>query len=320
MKKKLLVSIKNITPEQWQSIRAAAEELGWTALISYSREDALEAAKDAEVIFGDSTRFVADAPDLRWICTPSAGINKFVNSEAFRKSGVMLSNSSGAYGTAIAEHIVMVLLGIYRMMPEYQKLIGEKIWYDRYDQRSIKGSRIVILGTGDIGTETAIRLRAFGPAKLTGVNTTGRDTTGYYDEVLPIDRLSEILPETDVLIMAIPLTEKTYHIVDKDKLGLLPDGGVIVNVGRGACIEQAALMEELKSGRLKAALDVFETEPIPADSEVWDCPGLIITPHVAGDMFVPYTVQRIVDLFIEDFRRYAAGELPERLLDLEKGY
>ena len=108
--------------------------------------------------------------------------------------------------------------------------------------------------------------------------------------------------------------------MDSDRLKLLPDGAVIVNVGRGSCIDEAALIEELKAGRLRAALDVFEKEPIPADSELWDCPNLLITPHVAGDMFLPYTVQRIVDLFIEDFERYVRGEKPLRSVDLNKGY
>ena len=141
-----------------------------------------------------------------------------------------------------------------------------------------------------------------------------------FDQVVGVDRLMDVLPETDILVMSLPATASTYHIMDSDKLALLPDGAVIINVGRGNCIDQEALVEELKAGRLRAALDVFEKEPIPADSELWDCPNLMITPHVAGDMFLPYTVQKIVDQFLEDFKRYNEGKSLLRRVDLDRGY
>ena len=132
--------------------------------------------------------------------------------------------------------------------------------------------------------------------------------------------LSEVLPKTDILIMALPGTKNTDHIMDERNLRLLKDGALIVNVGRGSLIDEEALLKELKSGRLRAALDVFEKEPIPVDSDLWDCPNLLITPHVAGDMYLPYTVERIVEMFLEDFRRYIKGEKPVRAVDLRKGY
>jgi phosphoglycerate dehydrogenase-like enzyme len=108
--------------------------------------------------------------------------------------------------------------------------------------------------------------------------------------------------------------------MDRERLKLLPDKALVVNVGRGACIDQTALLEELKADRLRAALDVFEKEPIPEDSEIWNWPNLLITPHVSGDMMLPYTVQKIVDMFLEDFELYNEGKKPSRLVDLRKGY
>ncbi len=309
-----------MTDEQRGAIRETATELGWTAEIYEDKNEAVIAAKDAEAVFGDTPRFAADAPELKWICSPSAGVNHFTKSEAFMKSGVMLSNSSGAYGTTISEHILMVILAMQRRLPEYQAKIRDKEWFRGYQIRSIKGSRILIMGTGDIGSSAASRLRAFGPERIVGMNTTGADESGLYDEMITPSGLNDVLPETDIVVMSLPLTAKTHHIMDKEKLALLPDGALIVNVGRGATIDQEALVAELQAGRLRAALDVFEKEPIPEDSELWDCPNLLITPHISGDMLLPYTVEKIVEQFLEGFRRYAAGEKPLRAVELEKGY
>ena len=321
MTHKLIVCINNITEDQKAAIREAASSQGWTAEICDDKQEALEAARDAEVVFADTPRYVLHAPELKWMISPSAGVNHFTKNEAFRESGVMLSNSSGAYGVTISEHIVMTALAMLRKLPEYQAHIKAKNWFRGYPIKSIKDARITLLGTGDIGQETARRLRAFGPEKLTGVNTRGVDPAGdLFDEAVPVSDLDKVLPGTDILIMSLPSTPATYHIMDERKLALLPDGALVINVGRGVCIDEAALISELQAGRLRAALDVFEKEPIPEDSELWDCPNLLITPHVAGDMLLPYTVQRIVDLFIEDFLRYTRGEKPARLVDLEKGY
>lgn len=339
MTHKLVVCIRNITEDQKQAMRDAAQSRGWTCEIYDNKEEALTAAKNAEVVFADSPRYALDAPDLRWIISPSAGVNHFIKSDHFRESGVMLSNSSGAYGVTIAEHIVMAALTMLRRLPEYQEHVRAKNWTRGYTLKSIKDARITVIGTGDIGQEAARRLKGFGPERIVGVNTSGENPdaelfdwavpaatpgstapAGEPENAAPAATLDAVLPETDILIMAIPATPLTYHLMNEKRLAMLPDGALIVNVGRGTTIDEPALIRELKSGRLRAALDVFEKEPIPEDSELWDCPNLLITPHVSGDMYLPYTVQRIVDLFIEDFLRYTEGEKPLRFVDLGKGY
>ena len=312
--------MRELTDEQKDKILRTAECLGWSCEIYDDKNEAVEAAKDAEAVLGDTPRFALNAPGLRWICSPSAGVNHFTKSEAFINSGVMLSNSSGAYGTTISEHVVMVVLNMLRRIPEYQERIAAKEWYRNYPIKSVRESSITIMGTGDIGKSIAVRMRSFVPERIAGMNTTGMDDSGLFDEIITADGLDGILPATDILIMALPLTEKTNHILNPERLALLPDGALVVNVGRGGCIDQEALIKELKSGRLRAALDVFEKEPIPEDSELWDCPNLMITPHVSGDLMLPYTVQKIVDMFLEDFERYNAGDKPLRSVDLSKGY
>ncbi|MGX8687094.1 MAG: NAD(P)-dependent oxidoreductase, partial [bacterium] len=143
---------------------------------------------------------------------------------------------------------------------------------------------------------------------------------GLFDRIIGREDLKDILPQTDVLIMSLPGTTDTKGILGKEELSLLPDGAVIINVGRGTSIDQSALEKELLSGRLSAGLDVFEKEPIPAESPLWSCRSLIITPHVAGNMRLPYTTDRIIQMFLEDLDRYCAGKPLLHLADVRNGY
>ena len=190
----------------------------------------------------------------------------------------------------------------------------------RTQVRSVRDSRITLVGTGDIGQETAIRLRSFTPECLTGVNRRGRNPGNVFDRIVKSDALSDVLPQTDILIISLPGTSDTSCMLNKERLSLLPDGAVVINVGRGSVIEQSALEKELRQGRLYAGLDVFEEEPIPAEDPLWTCPNLIITPHVAGNTTLPYSVKRIAELFLEDFANYVHGRPLERLVDVERGY
>ena len=167
--------------------------------------------------------------------------------------------------------------------------------------------------------ETALRFRAFSPKSIIAVNRSGA-ASGAYDAVRKVEELNELLPQCDILVISLPGTPETCHMINEEKLSLLPDGALIVNVGRGSVIDTPALVRELTNGRLKAVLDVFETEPLPPNDPLWDCPNLIITQHTAGNMTLPYTVQRIVDMFLEDLQRFARGETPLHLVDRTRGY
>ena len=134
------------------------------------------------------------------------------------------------------------------------------------------------------------------------------------------DAWEQILPETDVLIISLPGTKESFHMVGERQLSLLPDGAVIINVGRGSVIDQETLIRELEKGRLHAGLDVFEQEPPAPDDPVWELPNLLITPHTAGNMTLAHTVNRIVEMFLEDLDAYCAGQTPKRLIDRTRGY
>ena len=316
----MIVAIRELTPSQREAIRAAAESRGFEARFFETEDAALDAVAGAEVIFANAPQLARRAPKARWLCTPSAGVNQFAAPGTFASPDCVLSNSSGAYGVTISEHIVMVTLELMRRQQDYDAVVARRGWERGLPVRSIRGSRIMLLGTGDIGREAARRLRAFGPERIVGVNRSGRNPEGLFDAVVPVDRLDEALPEADLVVMSLPGTEEARNTLDARRLALLPEGAILVNVGRGNSIDEAALIERLREGRLMAALDVFNREPLPADSPLWDCSNLLITPHVAGNMTLPYTVERIAAMFLEDFERYCAGEPLKRAVDMKRGY
>ena len=314
MSRKLTVVLPALEDFHRDRIREAADRLGFQALFFDSEAAAVPELAEAEIVLGQSAFLAGHSPRVRWFCTPSAGVDHLTGEGVFASPDALLTSSSGAYGVTIAEHIVMVALELLRRQADYSAVVARRGWERGLPVRSLLESKITLLGTGDIGQEAALRLRAFRPACLTGVNRSGRNPEGRFDRVLPVTRLDEALPETEVLICSLPATPETRRLLDARRLALLPDQAVLINVGRGSLLEEGALEAELRAGRLHAALDVFETEPLPPESSLWTCPNLLITPHVAGNMTLAYTRRRIVDLFLENLERYAAGEPLRRLV------
>ncbi len=321
MGRRLLVNIVQLTDAQRAAISAAAERRGFEAVFCDDMPSALAAAGEAEIIFALDAGLIGAAPGLKWVCTPNAGVEQYIKPALLDREGVMLTNSAGAYGVTISEHIVMVTLDMMRRMGDYQALVRDRGWRRDLPVRSIRDCRVLLLGTGDIGREAVKRLRAFGPASIIGVNRSGIAQPGVFDAVHPIDKLDDLLPNADLLVMSLPGTPLTRNVLDARRLMLLPEDAYIVNVGRGSAIDEAALVRLMREGRFAGvALDVFQEEPLPVDSPLHDCPRLLITPHVAGNMTLPYTVQRIVDLFLENFERYCDGLPLKRAVAAERGY
>ena len=320
MSRKLAVYEPFLEKRHKEKMRAAAEKHGFEVRIVDNPEEERAFLTECEVVFGHLPEIARTSTALKWICTPFAGVDQFLKPGAFANPEAMLSNSSGAYGVTISEHVIMMLLDILRRQPEYRRIVANHEWKRDLLIRSIKDSRITLLGTGDIGLETARRLKAFLPACINGVNRSGQNPDNCFDRILTQDAWEQILPETDVLIISLPGTKKSFHMVGERQLALLPDGAVIINVGRGSVIDQEALIRELKSGRLQAGLDVFEKEPLEKDNPVWELPNLLITPHTAGNMTLAHTVNRIVEMFLEDLDAYCAGQMPKRLIDRTRGY
>jgi len=281
-----------------------------------------EKAAEYEVIFGmPKRRCLKSMTNLKWFCASFAGVDSVVDDKYYPNPDVLLTNSAGAYGTTIAEHIIMVTLMLLRRMPDFQQIVRERRWVQSLPMRSIQGSTITVLGTGDIGTNFARRAKAMGAAKIYGVRRSKKAGDPCYDAIYTHDELNEVLPKTEILVMALPSTPDTIGILSRERIALLPPEAIVVNVGRGTAIDQEALMEALHAGRIAgAALDVVVPEPIPVDHPLLKTPNLIITPHCAGNMALAYTCDKVVDMFLTDLAHYAKGEKLTYLVNRKVGY
>ena len=309
-----------ITDAHRRQIDDAAEKHGFSVRYYQTKADASGHLADCEVLFGHWRSLLKEAPMLKWYCCSYAGVDPYQPPFRFPE-GVLLTNSSGAYGVTISEHIMMVTLMLQRRMLDYAQIVRDRGWTNDLPVRSIQGSHLTLLGTGDIGTTFAQRAKALCPASVTGVNRSGRVPDPVYDRVVPMAELDRVLPETDILVMSLPSTPETVGILSRERLALLPESAILVNVGRGSAIDQDALMDALNAGRLAgAALDVMTPEPLPADHPLWTTKNLLITPHVAGNMTLGYTCNKTVSMFCDDLENYAEGRPLKHLVDLKRGY
>ncbi len=323
MAKQIGVIIDYLNDGYRRQIDAAAAKHGYTTRYYPDSASAVGNADECEILFGHcSQKVIASAASLRWYCCCWAGVDRFCRDELYQNPDCVLSNSSGAYGVTISEHLVMTALMLLRRQMEYTEIIREGGWRVLPGGiRSLRDLRITVLGAGDIGTEFARRARAFGPARLTGVRRSAKAGDPAFDEMRTTAELDALLPETDLLVMALPNTPDTEGILSRARLALLPEGAYVINVGRGTAVDQDALIDALNGGRLAgAALDVVVPEPLPADHPLRGARNLLLTPHVAGNMTLPYTQQKSISMFLEDLDNYAAGRPLLHAVDRKKGY
>ena len=323
MSEKIGVIIDFLTPAYEKTLRDTAARCGYDIEFFPSSKAAEGNVDDCTILYGHpSQRVIAGARSLKWYASCWAGVDRFCRDDLYQNPDCLLTNASGAYGTTIAEHSVMVSLMLLRRQMEYTEIIREGDWRVLPGGiHSFHGARVTCLGTGDIGTEFARRAQAFHPACITGVRRTVRSSDPAFTSIHAIAELDSVLPETDILVMALPSTAETVGILSRERIALLPDSAFVVNVGRGTAIDQEALCDALNAGRLAgAALDVVVPEPLPADHPLRRAKNLLLTPHVAGNMTLGYTCDKSVQMFCDDLENYAAGRPLTHLVDRKRGY
>ena len=323
MNEKIGVIIDFLTPAYEKQLRDTAARCGYEIVFFPSSKAAEGNVDDCTILYGHpSQKVIAGAKHLKWYASCWAGVDRFCRDDLYQNPDCLLTNASGAYGTTIAEHSVMVSLMLLRRQMEYTEIIREGDWRVLPGGiHSLHGARVTCLGTGDIGTEFARRAQAFHPACITGVRRTVRSSDPAFTSIHAIAELDSVLPETDILVMALPSTAETAGILSRERIALLPDSAFVVNVGRGTAIDQEALCDALNAGRLAgAALDVVVPEPLPADHPLRRAKNLLLTPHVAGNMTLGYTCDKSVQMFCDDLENYAAGRPLAHLVDRKRGY
>ena len=321
MAKKIGVIIDFLNDKYERQLNAAAAKYGYEIEYFPSSAEAVGRVDDCEILYGHcSQKVIRSAKSLKWYCCCWAGVDHFCDDGLYQNPDCLLSNSSGAYGITISEHILMVTLMMLRQMPKFEEIVRAREWEKGLSMRSICGSSITVLGTGDIGTNFARRAKALGAKVVRGARRTKKAGDPAYDEMYTLEELDSIQPETEILVMALPGTRDTAHILSRRRIGLLPQDAYVVNVGRGSAIDQEALVEALNEGRLAgAALDVCVPEPLPKEHPLWSAKNLLLTPHISGNMSLGITRDLDVALFCEDLRNYAAGRKLQRLVDRTLG-
>jgi phosphoglycerate dehydrogenase-like enzyme len=217
---------------------------------------------------------------------------------------ITVCNARGVFDIPLAEWVIGAILALQRGIVEARDAQARGTW-TWFEPGELAGLRVVIVGFGSIGAAVAERLRPF-DVEITGVARTARDGA------LGMGDLDRVLPNADVVVNLLPLTSETTGCFDARRLGLLPDGTLLVNAGRGRTVDTAALVAELASGRLRAALDVTDPEPLPDDHPLWSLPNVLVSPHIAGDS--PPATRRLFELVGAQVRRFAAGEPLENVV------
>ena len=323
MSRNICIYQEFLTDAHKAQIQKTAEELGFAPhfFTLDQFEEAKACVQDCEILYAHSPDLLRAAPaTLKWYCCSFAGVDPYCKDPAIFANPDCILTNSNVYGVTIAEHVVMVTLMLLRRMPEYEEVVRNRSWSNQLPIRSIRDNEFTILGTGNIGVNVADRMRGMGAAKIIGLSRSGRPHPAF-DEVHPIADLDKVLPDTKILVMALPGTAETIHILNRERIALLPKDAYIINVGRGTAIEQEPLIEALNEGRIAgAALDVMDPEPLPHDHPLWSAKNLILTPHVSGNMTLGYTCDTNVAMFCENLKNYAAGKPLNGFVDRTKGY
>ncbi|WP_133628173.1 phosphoglycerate dehydrogenase [Fonticella tunisiensis] len=254
--------------------------------------------------------------NLKWIQLSSVGIDQ-VPIEYIKKQGIILTNNRGGYGIPIGEWVVLKILELLKQSYSFYRNQQTKIWKVNTSLLELYGKTVGFIGTGNIALESAKRLKGF-DVRLLGINTSGR-TVGDLDECFSLEKIDEVLGRCDIVVVTIPYTSKTHRLINKDRFKAMKRGSFLINVSRGAIVDEIELINNLKSGKIGgAALDVFEQEPLCSDSPLWDMDNVIITPH--NSWISEKRNDRRFEIIYENMRRYINNEELKNVIDFKKGY
>ncbi len=289
-------------------------------------ERRLDAAlAETEVLYGfppspeRAGELQARAPRLRWFQAASAGVDRLERG-GFLGRQVVVTNSSGVHATPVGEYVLMVMLMFAKGAHRLLRAQAERRW-TRLLPAELRGKTVGVVGMGHIGTEVARLSRAAGCRVLAIRRSALERRPGRppADEVLPPSDLPYLLSESDYVVLAVPLTQQTRHLIGPEELRAMKPTAVLINISRGAVVDEEALVQALKEGWIGGAgLDVFEREPLPEDSELWGMENVILTPHISGG--TERYFERAVPIFCENLRRYLEGRPLLNVVDPRRGY
>lgn len=311
MKKTILITMP-VQERHKSSIEKLVPQ--WDIHYAKSIEIKEELLERAEIIFGNPPpEKLYLAKKLEWIQLVSAGADAYTPKGVLLEN-TLLTNATGGYGLAVSEHMLSMLLGLYKNLPLYRDNQSKQLWQVEGKVKSIYRSKVLVLGLGDIGNEFAKKIHALG-GEVTGIKRDLQFKPDYVEKLYTLDHLEELLPQMDVVAMILPSTEETYHIINDKTLSLMKPSAVLINAGRGSAVDSDALYRALIENRLfGAGLDVTEAEPLPAEHPLWTCKNLMITPHSAGGFLLEETFERIWDIALLNLEAFIAGNVQKNII------
>ena len=308
------------TEEQTAHLSQIARDHGHEPLVAADEAEAVSLAGEAEIIMGHFQPAVcAAAPNLRWIQSFSTGMDKFLFPDLVARDEVAISNVAGLYAPQGGEHAWALLLALTRGIDAAIRSNAERKWSGGATVE-LTGLTLGVIGMGGFGIEMVKRAAGY-DMQVIAVDPVRRDPPPGVDELKDNSRenIHDLLQRADVVMMACPRTEKTYHMIGAAELALMKESAYLVNVTRGGIIDEDALCQALADGQIAGAgLDVTEVEPLPAESPLWDAPNIILTPHRAGAS--QHRPRKVYEFFAAQLERYVKGEQVLNIVDKRKGY
>jgi phosphoglycerate dehydrogenase-like enzyme len=275
-----------------------------------------ELVAGAEVLYGfpgdeaaELARAIRSAQGLRFVQGTWAGAGQQVRAAGLTEdelSRIAISSATGVHAVPLAEWSIFGLLAFAKSLPRLRRDTIERNWPPHYPTRELRGMTLLVVGVGGIGAEVARLGSAFG-MRVLGVKRDVGEAVPHVESMHPQEELDELVGQADAIVISLPLTDETRGLVSRATIDRMRDGAILVNVGRGAVVDEEALVDALRSGKLAgAALDVFTEEPLPDTSPLWELENVILSPHTAA--YSPRENERIVELFAENLRRYLRGD------------
>ncbi len=267
---------------------------------------------------GNFDRLLTRCPNLKWVHSATAGVERVLTPAALER-GLAITNARGVFSDPIAEYVLMWILAIGRRLPQLLELQRERTWQP-LEGREMADLTVGVVGLGSIGRRVAELAAAFGSRVVATRRNPGADTgIAGIAQTLPPDGLPELMAQSDFVVLALPLTQGTSNLFDAEMLAHAKPGSWLINVARGALVDDRALIRSVRDGRLGGAvLDAFREEPLPSDSELYSTPNVIVTPHTSWSS--GRVLDRSIELFCDNLGRFARGEPLLNLVDPGAGY
>lgn len=305
-----------------EAVRARFKDVSEGSEFRYIAADEVTESDVAssDIIIGNvPPEMIKASPRLRLLQLNSAGANTYCLPGILHES-TLLCNSTGAYGVAIAEHMLACVLTLIKKINRYECNRKKHLWKDEGNVLGIYGSTTLVIGAGDIGSEFGSRMAALG-SRVIGIRRHKVAPAPFMCESGTMEDIDRYLPEADFISCCLPATAETNKLFHAERIAAMKSTAIIANVGRGSLFDQPALAEALMDHTIGGAcLDVTDPEPLPKDNPLWDCPNLILTPHVSGAYHLHLTYERIVDIAVSNLKKYMNGEQPGNLVDMTTGY